>query len=329
MKFLITSILTVSTLLVPQVLVFADTTTTAATTPGLRIEALNVELKNDFVLEPGKAEIFVNPGETITKDVYITNRIPGTTSFKMEVQDIKGSSDPTQPVVILDNERGPYSAKDFITASPGEFTLSFGQRVTIPVTITIPKDTAPGDYDSSVLVSNSPSVLGTTSSATTEGQTRIISRVGTLFFIRVNGQAHESGELQDFKIAGPHKLFYTQGPFTFEALFNNTGNVHLVPYGTVNVKNIFGKTIAQIPVDAYYSLPNSLRYRSVNWDVSVLLGRYTATLDLHRGYGNIVDSRTIAFWVIPWKILISIFAGVLVLALILIIFFRSFEFRRK
>ena len=326
MKKTLTLGLICSILVIPQVAVFAQ----AQNAPKSRIDSINVEAKNDFVLEPGKAQIFVNPGDTVTKEIYITDRVPGQTSFQVEIQDIKGSSDPNQPVVILDGERGPYSAKDFITANPGQFTLSFGQRLTIPVTITIPKDTPPGDYDSSVLISNSPTVLGTsTDNTTTQGQTRIISRLGTLFLIRVNGDANESGQLEEFNLAGPKKLFYTKGPFTFEALFNNTGNVHLVPYGMITIRNIFGKTVAQVPVDAYYSLPSSLRHRSVTWDVSMLLGRYKATLELHRGYGTAVDTMSVSFWVIPWKILLAVFAAVFVLALLLIIFLNMFELRRK
>jgi hypothetical protein len=299
----------------------------AATT----IDSVTVDPKDDFVLEPGKAEIFLNPGDSTVRDVYVTDRIPGSTTFKVEVDDIEGSQDPNQPVVILENgEKGPYSGRDFIVPDTDEFTLQFGQRITIPITITIPKDASPGGYYSTVLISNEPEVLNATSSATdVAGGTKVISRVGVLYFLRVNGQANESGNLSSFTITGPKKLFYESGPFTFDILFNNNGNVHLVPYGTVTIKNILGKEIAELPVDAYFSLPNSLRDRQVTWDQGALFGRYTATLVLNRGYNSLSDTKTIAFWVLPWKFILALFIALFVIIAVIFLFLRTFELRRK
>jgi len=310
--------------LVMGVLFFTHTTLAQTS-----IEKLNVEQKNDFVLEPGKAELFLNPGDTVTRAVYVTDRVPGSTTFNISVEDIKGTRDPDQPVLILDGERGPFSGKDFIVPAINKVTLNFGDRITIPVTITIPKDAPPGDYDSSVLVANEPGSGLVTDPSAASGATRIISRLGTLIFIRVNGKANESGNLDDFKIKGPGQLFYDHGPLTFQVLFNNNGNVHLVPYGMVTIKNMIGQTVDQLPVDAYFSLPDSLRYREVTWARQMLFGRYTATVHLERSYGGLSDDKTIAFWVLPWKILIGIFAGIFILLLIMVIFLRTFEINRK
>jgi hypothetical protein len=297
--------------------------------PQTSTETLVVDQRNDFVLEPGKAEIFLNPGDTVTRTVYVTDRVPGSTTFKIGVEDIKGTRDPDQPVLILDGTKGPYSGKSFIVPAIDKVTLTFGQRITIPVTITIPKDASPGEYDSSVLVSNEPSVLGGENASAAQGSTRIISRLGTLIFIRVNGKAKESGSLDDLRIKGPSKLFYDSGPLTFQILFNNDGNVHLVPYGTLTIKNMVGQVVDQLPVDAYFSLPDSLRYREVMWSRTTLLGRYTATIHLNRGYGGLSDDKTIAFWVLPWRILLGIFVGVFILILIVVVFVRTFEIKRK
>jgi hypothetical protein len=304
-------------------------TLTAYAAPKTSIEQLTVDLKNDFVLEPGKAEIFLNPGDTVTRTVYVTSRVPGSTTFNIGVEDIKGTRDADQPVVILDGETGPYSGKTFIVPAINRVTLTFGQRITIPVTITIPLDAPPGDYDSSVLVSNEPSVGGIENSNAANGSLRVISRLGTLIFIRVNGQAKESGNLDDLKIKGPSKLFYDHGPLIFQILFNNDGNVHLVPYGTLTIKNMMGQVVDQLPVDAYFSLPDSLRYREITWNRTTLFGRYTATVHLERGYGGLSDDKTIAFWVLPWKILVGVFAGIFIFLLIVVVFVRTFEISRK
>ncbi|MBA3550991.1 hypothetical protein H0W32_02165, partial [Patescibacteria group bacterium] len=73
-----------------------------------------VEEKNDFVLEPGKVELFLNPGERATRAVVVTSRIRKTTKFKVEIEDFIGSHDARTPVVLLGNDKSPYSIKDSI-----------------------------------------------------------------------------------------------------------------------------------------------------------------------------------------------------------------------
>jgi hypothetical protein len=105
--------------------------------------------------------------------------------------------------------------------------------------------------------------------------------------------------------------------------------VHLVPHGTIELKNIFGKTIETLPIDAYFSLPHSVRYREIKWDPGFLLGRYTAHLALDAGYDNKVDTAKIAIWIIPWKY-IGIFAGIVFVIFSIFYYIKSnFEFKRK
>ncbi len=305
--------------------------TSAMASSPYHIDTLTVDNRNDFVLEPAKQEVFLNPGQSSTNTLYVTDRVEGTTTFSLSVQDIKGSDNPNTPVVILQpGDITPDSAQNFISVPAKQFTLTFGERATIPVTITIPKGTSPGGYYAAVLVSNKPTVVAEAAATSAAGTTRIISQLGTLFFIRVNGPANPSGVLQGFRINAPsNQAIYNSGPFTFEILFNNTGNLYLTPYGTITIKNMFGETVTTIPVDAYYSLPQSLRYRDVTWDGQALFGRYTATLKLYRGYNNTVDTQTISFWVIPWKFLLIAFIVLFIIVLGIILFLRRFEIRKK
>lgn len=294
------------------------------------ISSVTAEVHNDFVLEPGKMEVVVNPGDQITKFIAVTNRIKQAVDFKVEVEDFIGSRDPNNPVILLGGDKSPYSFRDNLKPEITDFTLNFGERMTLPVVIDVPKDAQPGGYYASVLVSNAPSKDGESDSSTTLGRTKIISRLGILFFIRVAGPVNQEGALQDFKIQGPPQVIYPKSPEGFEILFENTGSIHLVPYGLVTIKNTIGKAVATLPVDAYFSLPNSLRYRTIMWnDKGFRLGRYTATLNLNRGYNNVSDTRTITFWIIPWKILVTIIGVIALLTFIIYYMVSRFEFRRK
>lgn len=289
------------------------------------ITQLQVDNRNDFILEPAKQEVDLDPGTSDTRSISITSRISTPTTFEVTTEDIIGSEDPTKPVILLGGDKSPYSLKDYLHPDTDQFTLNFGQKITIPVSIDLPKTAAPGGFYAAVIVSNAPSKIA---SSTGQASAITISRIASLFFVKVNGPVNQSGQLTDFKIkeSGP---IYQNGNLTFEIYFKNDGTVHLVPYGTIDIKNMWGQIVSTIPVDAYFSLPQSLRYREVAWSDPAALGHYTATLHLNRGYGSTTDERTIGFWVIPYKIILITLLIIIILVGLIYFFVRNFEFKRK
>jgi hypothetical protein len=288
-----------------------------------------VEEKKDFVLGPGKTELWLSPGEKTTDQLLITNRLGREMSFKVEIEDFKGSRDPEETTVLLGEEKGPYSLKDLLHPEVTEFTLKHGQRMVLPVEISIPEDAEPGGLYGSILIATSSSPQGSeTEEETVKGQMQLISRLGCLYFIRVKGEVIEDGFLKELR-TGTAKKFYEKGPISFELLFENNGNVHLMPYGGIEIFNILGKKVDEVEIEPYFALPDSLRLREVNWQKEFLFGRYTALASVNRGYQDIVDQKSITFWVIPWKIVL---AGLIGLFLVIWFFrwlFSKFEIKLK
>lgn len=287
----------------------------------------------DFILGPGKTEIFVNPGETVTRTINVTSRVDKRTNFNIGVEDFVGSNDPSQPVVLLGDSESPYSLKNFIKPEVDSFSLDFAERVEIPITISIPADAEPRGYYGAVLISNAPDkVIDPETGQEIEGTTKVISRVGSLFLLRVNGEVEEKGSLVDFKLMGDKKLFYPRKPEGFEIVFENEGNVHLVPYGEISITNLLGKEVARLPADAYFVLPDSTRTRQVLWNDSFFgIGRYKASLSFYKGYGseNNLEEGLVTFWIFPWKIVISVFVTLFVLITIIYYIISRFELKRK
>jgi hypothetical protein len=285
-----------------------------------KIETLNdPEVKGDFVLGPGKTELFMNPGETYTKELIITNRLGRTMEFSLVIEDFKGSKNAKEGVNLLGDARGPFSLKDFIRPEISKFTLKHNERIVLPVVVAVPAGSEPGGLYASVLVvTNPPEDELQAEKNKTQGQTKLISRLGTLFFVRVKGEAKEEGALKEFKVKSG-QLFFDKAPVPLEILFENTGSVHLMPYGSIELKNSLGQKIDEINIDPWFVMPDSARLRSIEWlGKKLLFGRYTAELTINRGYGDIIDKRSVSFWIIPWKAALAIFV---------LIFFFSWFFR--
>jgi hypothetical protein len=285
--------------------------------------------QNDFVVEPGKTEIILNPGESVIKNVTITNRINRVVNFKLTAEDLVGTNDKDQPVKLLGDDRGPYSVRDFIEPEIKEFSLALGEKIVIPVKISVPLDAEPRGYYGALIVANMPEQIAGESSLETETGTRIISRIGSLFLVKIKGEGKEEGALSDFKVIGPSKAFYEKRPEGFEIAFKNSGNVHLVPYGKITIKNMLGRTVGELPVNAYFALPDSTRYREILWDQGFGLGRYTAHLSLFKGYGTEYAESSVSFWIMPWKILLIVLVGIILIVTVGYYISTRFELRRK
>ena len=100
----------------------------------------------DFVIGPGKVELTIKPGQTVTRNISVTNRISDKRTFALAVEDMSGSADPSKAVVLLGDQSGPYSLKNYFSFPNNTFTLALGERAQIPVTITMPPNAEPGGY---------------------------------------------------------------------------------------------------------------------------------------------------------------------------------------
>ncbi len=283
---------------------------------------------DDFVLGPGKVELQLKPGETKIVNITVANRMAESKRFLIDVEDIAGSDNPEQSVVLLGDDRGPYTLKDYISVPQAEFELGPNLRAVIPVTIHIPADAEAGGFYGSVLVRTVTREATDGSDAAAAPHSAVISRIGSLFFVTVPGDLNKEGQLKDFSTIN-NKLWHEKGPIDFQILYQNTGPVHLNPYGEMRINNMLGEEVGFVELQPWFSLPQSLRSREVTWNRDLLFGRYTATLKLNRGYDDIIDESQISFWVIPWKLVSLAFAALVLLLWLLRNFFKKFEFKRK
>jgi len=285
----------------------------------------NMPVEGDFVLGPGKIELFLDPGESITRDLKITNRTGRMLTINIDIEDFTG--DPNYSTQLLGDEQGPYSLRDYIKPEISEFNLSHGERASLPVTISIPEDASPGGLYGATIARVSPASEQEEKIADgATGNVGIVSRLATLFFVRVKGDINESGYLKSFTT---DKKFYKQGPVNFSIVYENTGSVHLNPYATIEIKNITGKKIDTVDVAPYFVMPGFIRNRSVDWHKKLAFGRYTAIASVNRGYNNLVDEAKITFWIIPLKVIIISLSVILLLAVLIWWFSSKFEVKRK
>lgn len=283
---------------------------------------------SDFVVGPGKVELELAPGESKQVELMVTNRMGEPKRFKVEIEDAAGSRDPNQSVILLGDDRGPYTLKDYITLPAHEFELQHAERARLMVTVSLPADVEPGGRYGSVVISTVTRNATEERAGGASSRSALVTRIGTLFFITTPGLTSAEGVLTSFDTVGSKRLF-NSGPITFGVSYENTGANHVNPYGEIRISNILGDEVGYIQLDPWFSLPQSLRTREATWNKEWLFGKYTAVAQVNRGYDNIIDTKTVTFWVVDWLLLAIIFACLFMFILIIRFFVTRFEFKRK
>ena len=143
---------------------------------------------------------------------------------------------------------------------------------------------------------------------------KVVTRLGSLLFVRVPGAVAAAGELESVAVSGK------KNQRQLLLGFNNSGSIYLNPYGLAAIKSVGIGEDRELVIDPWYVLPQSSRVREVTLPTDLVPGIYRATVSLNRGYGDIVDQSSTVFvaWPSP-KIMIILGAGLLLILFLLIL----------
>lgn len=271
---------------------------------GYTVEKHDDAVTGQFVISPTKVELEMKPGESASRDIMVVNRTGSTLTIEFSMEDFEGSVDPAQATVFLGDENSAWGARKWLEPEISSIVLKHGETVTLHTKINVPKNAEPGGHYAALFAFSTYETENEQGSAI-----NITSRVGTLFLIKVAGNVLEEGNLSKPEVS----RFSEYGPIDIGLVFNNQGNVHLKPSGRVIITNILGQAVAEIPVAEWVVLPESSRRNIVKWDSHYLFGRYTARAEIGYAPDGSPMIVTSTFWVIPWKIVLAIALGVVLL----------------
>lgn len=146
-----------------------------------------------------------------------------------------------------------YSLSSFLSFDTNSIDLVPGEKKTIIATATNRSDLSPGGHYAAVVAR-----LIQTGDATT-----VSPAVSSLILLRKTGGERFNISLKD--VQWPKNAVTFSYERSIRLLFQNEGNVHLVPYGRVEVKDIFGRLLYKGVINSPSAkvFPESRRYVSV------------------------------------------------------------------
>ncbi len=266
-------------------------------------------------VSPVIVELNADKKNSYNLKITVTNVTAGELVLSGEVNDFRAKDETGNPQVILDDEEisSGMSFKKWVTL-PARLPLKSKESKVVSINVNVPADAEAGGHYGVIRFSGNPPGQETSNVS-------IAASVGVLVLTRVNGQINESLKLKELFVEKNSKRsgLIQNGPFTLVQRIENNGNVHVKPNGNITVKNMFGSTVATLPLNdpAKNVLPNSTRRFSQVVKKKWLFGRFTSRLEATYGYTNKNLTSSYSFWIIPYKLILIVLLAIILLVLLI------------
>ncbi|NBV76677.1 DUF916 domain-containing protein [bacterium] len=290
-------------------ILFGGTTVFAQVSEGLQMKPAIIEGK-------------INPGDSATYSIKVTNLSSEERTLYLSPQNIEGVNEKGLPRFVQEGVPTGYELSSWVVISDDVVVLKPNKTKVISFEVRVPKDAAPGAHVGGIFLDARAPRLRTSGSG-------ISVKVGTLISLRISGDIIEEARMREFST---EHTVYSSPKITFNSKVENLGNVLLRPQGLIEITDMFGKQVANIPVnDAGASVfPKTQKIYATEWNYQrFTFGRYQAVVSLVFGdEARKTISSTSSFWVLPAQpILIA--CGTLLGFLLLLYFFVRMYLRRK
>ena len=281
---------------------------------------------NTIKVTPVRTDIQIEPGQSKTVEVTVTNLTRSSISVTPVTNDFVAGDDRGTPALILDADKfaPSHSLKRFM-GKLSTATIPANQSKTFNVVITVPSNAQAGGYFGAVRFAPSDPASG--------GQVNLSASVASLILLTVPGDVVEKLQLNDFTIqqnGNNGTSFRTPDNLQAAFSFENQGNLQAGPFGKLSVKKgdkVIYSTDFNDEQPRDVILPDSTRRWEVPLEKIEAFGHYDVIATFTYGTTNQTIEVTKSFWVIPTWLIITAVASLvgllLIIALVVFLVIRS------
>jgi hypothetical protein len=264
--------------------------------------------KSALGVSPAIMEQAVAPGMPTTFTLQVNNVTNFPLPIKSYVRDLR-----LQGESLNEPDRARLDASRWFTIEEPDFILQPNQIRTIKGTIHAPLDAAPGGHYATVFFQ--PLVP---EEALSPSMAYVNTKVGVLAFLVVRGDINEEAKLDKPLHANP---LIRRAPITFTFSVRNSGNVHLMPTGKIEMYDWRGRPAGVLDVPPGIILPNTTKEYTVSWQPRSKIGKYRAELTMGYGAERVQFRKTATtVWLVPW---IEIILPILFLTLSAVLVYKT------
>jgi len=276
-------------------------------------ETFDLVAEQGLQVSPVIVELNGEPGKSYTLDVNVMNVTGTDLTYGAEFLDFRAKDETGSPEIVADGDLPAGASVRSWLNTIDSFSLGSHQKQALKVRVDVPKNAEPGGHYGVI------AFTGRVPGGNDE-QVSVRVKTGILVLIRVAGDIKESLSVESFTASSKHGTpwFIENAPIDFTVRLKNTGNVHVKPNGTIEVRNMFGGLVGNANLNEAGGnvLPDSIRRFEQSINKDWMIGRYTASLTAGYGTDGQALTNEIDFWVIPYKPLLALLALLVTLIII-------------
>lgn len=213
-----------------------------------------------ILISPPTVSLDINAGQSVTGTISLVDDGDESIVVDSGVTPYGVSGEDYNQSFLL--APGQTDVSKWITLTTQHYVLKGHQQAQAAYKVTVPNGIASGGYYAMVYFQNQPEKIATSGIST-------VKRVGSIFYIRVNGNVDEQGNLESFNTAN----WQANPPLVGIIRMGNRGNVHYNAEMTMIVSDVFGNQKAKITTH-HEILPQTIRRTEIKWDKAPKLGLF-------------------------------------------------------
>jgi hypothetical protein len=258
-----------------------------------------------LVLHPSNFDLTLTPGSPTKGSIFLMNTTTKTLTIQTSLRNFTAQGE--EGGVNITAENTPFSLASWITVTPEKVDVPSGKEVRFDYTINPPANAEPGGHFGSIVFGTVPSAVNNTGSAVSQ-------EIAALILGEIPGNVKEDAVIESITT---DKNFYEFGPVHFTLRVKNNGDVHIAPFGAVEVTDMLGRKF-DAPLDPTNVLPNSIRRINATFAKRLLIGPYQAKIIASYGSKNLPLVGSVTFYAFPVR-----YAGVALVILLIIFLLRK------
>lgn len=259
-----------------------------------------------LTLHPSNFELNLTPNQTYTGVVYVDNHTKNPVDIAVTPKNFTAEGE--EGGVDITQKDTTYSLAKWIKVTPNTATIPANSESKFTFEITPPKDAEIGGHFGTL-------VFATVPPKDTKGSGAALSQeIAALILAKVPGDVKEKAKVVSFTT---DKKFYEFGPATFILRVGNEGGIHIAPFGSIQVTDIFGRT-TDVKIDPKNVLPGSTRKISAIMKNKLLIGKYTGKIIASYGSNNQPLIGSVTFYAFPVR-----YGAIALVVLILLFLLRN------
>jgi hypothetical protein len=254
-----------------------------------------------FSLTVTPTRLVVGPGQLTTDQRFeVINRGSATVEVVVE----KANFIPNENGSLQFKPTAPYSASNWILASPAKVRLGPDGRAAVRVRIAIPAAPEPGEHQAALIFRVPATATG--------ANIKLTRGIGTPVYITVPGPTDDTAVVTDLRAPG----FSWHGPITFSASVQDTGTVHRDFRDTERLPVHVGG--GQVLFPDFTVLRGATRRVDTVWSSPPLFCRCHATVSVAGSDGTLTE-RTVDVTIVPLHLIAAALLALLVAVLFLVV----------